>query len=428
MTYRLPPSAAESEQCVIGCCLIEPVKCIPDAQMVFKTSNYFYDLRCRTVWDLICGMRPDSVNLISVRQVLKDANMLSQIGDIQFLSDCESMVTSTANLSEWIKTVQEKKILRDIIATCTDAVASAYENTSATKVLDLVESNILKIRPQENNSKDIRALMQEAISIIEWKSQNWESITGISTGLSDLDKKNDGMHPGEFIVIGAPTSCGKTALALNIIVHNSLNGTSCAFLSAEMLPARLVVRSICAEARVNLKKITEDDLPKMTVVTGKISNSPIHIDNVNGFTIGQVRAYARRLKQQHGIKILAVENIQLITGSGDNREQEIASVSRGLKAIAMELNITVLGLSQLNDDGRLRESRAIGHDADTVWILANDGAWQPLVQPVDLKIEKSRDGETGVVKLIFRKEFTRFEQSEKVSSEDVPKHKPYKDE
>ena len=412
-TDRLPPCAIESEQAIIGCCLIEPVKCITETQMVFKTSDYFYDLRCRTVWDLICGMRPDTVNLISVRQMLKDAGMLAQIGDVNFLSECEDMATSTANLPQWLKAVEEKKILRAIITTCTEAVAMAYDTASATKVLDTVETSILKIRPQENQSKDIRALMQDAIGIIEWRSQNWDKITGLSTGLDDLDKKNDGLHPGEFIVIGAPTSCGKTALALNIIVHNAIAGIPAAFLSAEMMPAKLVVRSLCADARVNFKQISDQDIPKLTVSTGKISNSPIHIDNVNGFTIGQVRAYARRLKQQHGIKLLAVENIQLLSGDGDNREQEIASISRGLKSIAMELNITVLGLSQLNDDGRLRESRAIGHDADTVWILSNDGKWEPLVQPVDLKIEKSRDGETGVVKLTFLKTFTRFEQAAK---------------
>lgn len=415
---RLPPSATESEQAIIGCCLIEPVKCITEVQMIFKTSDYFYDLRCRTVWETICGMRADAVNLITVRQILKDAGMLSQIGDVNFLSECENFVHSTANLPEWVRVVEEKKILRCIITTCTEAVAMAYES-SAIKVLDSVEASILKIRPQENQSKDIRALLQEATAMIEWRSQNWEKITGLSTGLHDLDLLNDGLHPGEFIVIGAPTSCGKTALALNIIVHNALEGVASAFLSAEMLPAKLVVRSLCANAGVNFKRVSNGDVPKLTVSAGKISNAPIHIDNVNGFTIGQVRAYARRLKQQRGIKVLAVENIQLLSGTGDNREQEIASVSRGLKAIAMELNITVLGLSQLNDDGRLRESRAIGHDADTVWILSNDGDWKPLVQPMNLKIEKSRDGETGTVKLVFRKEFTRFEQSSNFSDEEA---------
>jgi replicative DNA helicase len=388
--------------------------------MVFKTSNYFYDLRCRTVWDVMCGMRPDAVNIISVRQILTDSGVFSQIDDVMFLNECENLVTSPANISEWIKTVEDKKILRDVIKTCTEAVALAYENKNAIEVLDVAEYDILKIRPSSNQARDIRTLIKDATDIIEQRAVYWDLITGFPTGLVDLDKMSDGVHEGEFIVIGAPTSCGKTALALNIIVHNALAGVASGFLSAEMMPAKLVVRSLCAEARVNFKKVRDQDVPKLAVAAGKIANAPIYIDSVNGYTIGQVRAYARRMKQQHGIKLLAVENIQLLIGTGDNREQEIASISRGLRGMALELNIAVLGLSQLNDDGRLRESRAIGHDADSVWILSNDGEWQPFIQPVILKVEKSRDGETGNVRLIFRKEFTKFESASKVSDKDYP--------
>lgn len=421
MIDRLPPCSIESEQAVIGSCLIDPAISIPAAQMAFKTSDYFYDLRCRTVWEIICGMRPDAVNMVSLRQMLKDANLLSQIGDVAFLAECEDFVTSTANLPEWIRLVEEKKILRNVIATCTEAVAMAYENNDSIKVLDSVETAILKIRPSENNTRDIRSLMLDAIGLIEKRAQDWNLVTGLSTGLADLDKMTDGLHGGEFIVIGAPTSCGKTALALNIIVHNALKKIPAGFLSAEMIPVRLALRSLCAESRVNFKQIGENEIPAITRSAGRITNSPIHIDSINGFSIGQVRALARRLKQQHGIKILAVENIQLLSGTGDNREQEIASISRGLKGLALELDIAVLGLSQLNDDGKLRESRAIGHDADSAWIIANDGEWQPKIQPVILKVEKCRDGETGIVNLTFVKEHTRFEQPSKVDESDVPK-------
>ena len=420
MIDKLPPSAIEVEQAIIGSCLIEPATVIATVQMVFKTADYFYDLRCRTVWEIVCKMRPEAVNVVSVRQALKDSNLLSQIGDVVFLSECEDFVTSTANIHDWIRTVEEKKILRDVIKTCTEAVAMAYENNSALKVLDSVESSILKIRPSENNTRDIRSLMLDAIGLIEKRAQDWNLVTGFSTGLADLDKMTDGLHGGEFIVIGAPTSCGKTALALNIIVHNALKKIPAGFLSAEMIPVRLALRSLCAESRVNFKQIGDNEIPAMTRAAGRITNSPIHIDSINGFSIGQVRALARRMKQQHGIKILAVENIQLLSGTGDNREQEIASISRGLKGLALELDIAVLGLSQLNDDGKLRESRAIGHDADSAWIIANDGAWQPKIQPVILKVEKCRDGETGIVKLNFLKCFTRFEQSAKVDESDVP--------
>ena len=158
----------------------------------------------------------------------------------------------------------------------------------------------------------------------------------------------------------------------------------------------------------------------MTVAAGKISHAPIYIENANGMTIGQVQAMARRLHQKHGIKIILIDYIQLLIGTGDNREQQISSISKGLKAIAIELKCCVLALSQLTDDGKLRESRAIGHDADSVWKLENNGEWQPHTQPIKLVVEKCRDGETGKVELIFQKQFTRFENVAKITDEDVP--------
>jgi len=187
-----------------------------------------------------------------------------------------------------------------------------------------------------------------------------------------------------------------------------------------MTAVRLALRSLCSEARVNFKQVCESDLAKLTSSVAQLSAAPIHIDSINGMSIGQVRAIGRRMKQQHDIKLLAIENVQLLTGTGDNREQEIASISRGLKGMALELNIPVLGLSQLNDEGKLRESRAIGHDADSAWIITNDGVWQPKIQPVILKVEKCRDGETGNVKLNFLKTITRFEQVAQITDDDIP--------
>ena len=148
-------------------------------------------------------------------------------------------------------------------------------------------------------------------------------------------------------------------------------------------------------------------------MAGKLSNAPIHIENASGMTIGQLTASARRMSQKHGIKIFVVDYIGLILGKGDNREQQIASISKGIKSMAMELNCAVLALSQLNDDGKLRESRAPGQDADSVWKLLNDGEWQKTIQPIKLNVEKCRDGETGVIDLIFKKEHTRFENASK---------------
>ncbi|MFZ1074128.1 MAG: replicative DNA helicase, partial [Verrucomicrobiia bacterium] len=424
---RQPPNSPEMEIGVLGCQLLDPNQCVNNFIQKFKDGALVhYDLRHQVIQSVILAMFEERkpISIITVQQYLKDRGELDQIGGLPYLMQIED-IPSAANFSYYAGIVEEKYTMRRLIKTCTEIMGRVYEASELpNKILEQAEQEILKIRSAPSIAKDIRELMQGAIDLVEKRATNWDLITGLSTGLADLDKMTDGLHGGEFIVIGASTSCGKTALALNIIVHNALKKIPAGFLSAEMIPVRLALRSLCAESRVNFKKIGDNEIPAMTRAAGRITNSPIHIDSINGFSIGQVRAMARRMKQQHGIKILAVENIQLLSGTGDNREQEIASISRGLKGLALELDIAVLGLSQLNDDGKLRESRAIGHDADSAWIIANDGAWQPKIQPVILKVEKCRDGETGIVNLTFVKEHTRFEQSAKVDESDVPNSCP----
>ena len=420
---RLPPNSPEMEIGVLGCQLLEPNQYVNEFIQKFKDGALVhYDLRHQVIQSALLEMfeARKPISVITIMQYLKDKNELEQIGGLPYLLEIDNIPTA-ANFSYYAQIVEEKYTLRRLIKTCTEIVGRAYKtDETSEKILEQAEQEILKIRSTPSVTKNIRTLIGEATSLIEARAQDWNLVTGLSTGLSDLDRMTDGLHGGEFIVIGAPTSCGKTALALNIIAHNAISGIPSGFLSAEMIPVRLALRSLCAEARVNFKQIGEDDIPGMTIAASRIVNSPIHIDSINGFSIGQVRAMARRMKQQYGIKLLAVENIQLLSGTGDNREQEIASISRGLKGLALELDIAVLGLSQLNDDGKLRESRAIGHDADSAWIIANDGDWKPKIQPVILKVEKCRDGETGNVNLTFIKEHTRFEQSAKFSNEDVP--------
>jgi len=421
---RLPPHSNEAEQGVLGCLLLDPNALIGEfIERVKAGSQIYYDLRHVTIQETLTAMfeSRQPIDLITVQQHLKERGMLEQVGGIAYLSQLQDSVPSAANFSYYLDIVFDKATIRKLISTCSAVVGKVFDHEGTVdELLEQVEQDIMKVRPMVRNTKTIKSLMQDAINLVEQRSQNWDLVTGYSTGLSDLDKLTDGIHGGEFIVIGAPTSCGKTALALNIIVHNALKGVPSGMLSAEMQPVKLALRSLCAESRVNFKRIDEHGVGRMIGAAKLITNSPIHLDSINGFSIGQVRALARRMKQQHGIKILAVENIQLLEGNGKNREQEIANVSRGLKGMALELDIAVLGLSQLNDEGRLRESRAIGHDADSAWILSNDGEWQPLVQPVKLTVEKCRDGETGKIDLIFRKEFTRFESASRFEDGNKP--------
>lgn len=394
---RLPPHDTEAEMAVIGCCLTEPERCITEAQMTILQPEYFYDLRCRNAWTRANSMLPSDVNTITIR-----CDSLP----FDFLNQCQDLAVSTANLPSWLEIVEKRFIARRLIQTSQDIIRKSYELADA---LEDAESAILKIRPNKVNQESLSALLLQATGILEKQAESNGEITGYSTGLVDLDRKTDGLHPGEFVVIAALPSCGKTALAVNVSVSNAMRGIPAGVFSAEMRPVQLVVRSLCSESKVNPRELCEEDIKKLIVTTSRVSKSPLHIQSASGFSIGQLKAAIRRMKQQHKIQIAVVDYIQLIAGTGDNREQQIASVSRGLKAIALELDICVIGLSQVNDDGKLRESRAIGQDADSVWVLENDGEWHPINQPVQLKIQKCRDGETGMVRLLFMKQWTRFE-------------------
>jgi replicative DNA helicase len=406
MSDRLPPFDESAEKAVIGCCVTTPAESIPEAGLVITTPEFFYDQRCRRAWQAANSLPAENVNVITLADRMAPA--MDRTAAAMFLGECQEAAFSSANLPSWLDIVQDKFILRRIIAVAGRAMAAAYESSSV-EVLEAFEREALTIRPVKRAESDIRALMGEAIAMIEQRVALGGAISGLSTGLHDLDRKSDGLHPGELIVLAALPSCGKTALAVNIGVHNALAGVPVGILSAEMRPVQLALRSLCSEARVNFKHVTEGDQPALVVQVGRLSRSPLYIQQSNGWTIAQATAQARRWAQQHGIRLLVADYIQRFSAFGENREREIASIGAGFKNIALELGIPVIALSQLNDDGKLRESRALGQDGDSVWKLENDGERQPAVQSVILRIEKCRDGEVGNVPLTFFKTFTRFE-------------------
>jgi replicative DNA helicase len=315
----------------------------------------------------------------------------------------------------------DKFTLRRTIQLCRDFIDRAQAVPDSVPLfLDVMERDVLAIRPNQRAETDVKSLVKESINKLQERYDNPGRIFGITTGLNDLDFLTDGVHGGEMVVIAGLPSTGKSALAGGIAVNAALQSFPVGIFTAEMAPLQIVMRALCSESRVNSKRIDERDIPRIFSPATKISKAPIFIERASGLTIGQVVAMARRMKQRHGIRIVVVDYIQLLQGVGDNREQAVASISNGLKAMALELDCAVLALSQLNDQGRLRESRAIGQDADSVWKLENDGPWEPKIQPITLTVEKCRDGETGQIKLQFLKTITRFECVSPVSDADVP--------
>jgi replicative DNA helicase len=416
-----------------------------------KGVEVFYDLRHQVIFDTLVEMYDNKkpIDLITLQENLKLKNQLEAIGGIPYLSALPDAVPSAANLEYYVEIVREKYVLRKMIQTCTAAVGRVYEHEGKVDgLLDEVERDILKISEDriESTSMKMKDLVHRAINTIEDYHQRQGMITGVGTGFLDFDKMTSGLHGGEMIVIAARPSMGKTSLVMNIVEHVVLEEKQpVGVFSLEMTAESLVLRMLCSRARVNMRNIrdgflAERDFPKLTGAAGKMANAPLYIDDSAGLSILQLRAKARRMYQQYGIKLIVIDYLQLLNASNSRVEnrQEVAMISNGVKALAKELNVPVIVLSQLNrelekDKSRkprlsdLRESGAIEQDADLIALLykpdegKEDDDDKPQDQeaiPVNLLIAKQRNGPTGDVHLTFFKGYTRFESAAKVS--DVP--------
>jgi replicative DNA helicase len=453
---RLPPHSMEAEVGVLSCILIAPNDCMGECIESLKMgAEAFYDLRHQTIFSNLAEMYDSrvAIDVITLQQRLKDKQLLEQVGGLAYLSPLPDAVPSAANLSYYLEIVKEKYLLRKMIHTCTDVVSRVYDFEGEVDMLmDEVERDILRISEArvEGQSSNIKELVKRAINQIEDFHQRQGMLTGVGTGFTDLDKMTSGLHPGEMIVIAARPSMGKTSLAMNIAEHVALEQKlPVGVFSLEMTSESLVLRMLCSRSRVNLRNIrdgflAERDFPKLTGAAGKLANAPLFIDDSSGLSILQLRAKARRMSQQYGIKLFVIDYLQLLHSTArraENRQQEIADISNGVKSLAKELNVPVIVLSQLNrelekDKNRkprmsdLRESGSIEQDADLVGLLYkpnsgdDDDSAAPSEEqdavPVNLLIAKQRNGPTGDVHLTFMKSYTRFENAAKISDDDVP--------
>jgi replicative DNA helicase len=382
---------------------------------------------------------------------LKDRNLLEAAGGVAYLASLPDAVPSAANLAYYADIVREKHLLRRMIQTCTGAVARVHESEGEVEaLLDEIERDVLQLSEErvESNVRTIKDLVRTAISTIEEFHQRQGMLTGLSTGFADFDKLTTGLHGGEMIVIAARPSMGKTSLAMNIAEHAAIDQRlPVGVFSLEMTAESLVLRMLCSRSRVNLRSIREGflaerDFPKLTGTAGKLAGAPLFIEDTSNLSILQLRAKARRMYLQYGVKLFVVDYLQLLHSTArraENRQQEIADISNGIKALAKELNVPVIVLSQLNREvekeknrkprlSDLRESGAIEQDADLVALLYrpnsgdDDEAPTPEQEaiPVNLLIAKQRNGPQGEVNLTFLRAYTRFESAAKVSPDDIP--------
>ena len=451
--HRTPPHSVEAEQGVLGSMLISPRETI--AECVEKINEeYFYVPAHRTIYNVLVDLwnTGQAIDLITFTQVLRDRHLLDSVGGAAFVTSLFTFVPTAANVGYYLEIVRDKYILREIISAATESVRCAYEEQDeVNNLLDEVEQRIFAVGEDRFKGQmlSMKDQVMEAIEAIEKLYERKGGITGISTGFVEFDRMTSGLHPAEMIVIAARPSVGKTSLAMNIAEYVAIDERlPVGIFSLEMTAESLILRMLCSRSRVNLRNVREGflaerDFPKLTGAATKLSSAPLFIDDSSGLSILQLRAKARRMFQQYGIKLFVIDYLQLVHSTArraDNRQQEIADISSGIKALAKELNVPVIVLSQLNreverEKGRpprlsdLRESGAIEQDADLVGLLyrptkdGDDSATDQArseAEPINLLIAKQRNGPADEdVCLTFLKPYTRFESAAKIQAADV---------
>ena len=427
----------------LSCMLKDPTNIIPDA-ITETNREFFYIPAHRIVYELICELyqtRPNgALDVIVLNSELQDRELMEKVGGPRFVAELLDDVPTTAMFGPYCEVLKKKFILRRVISDCTECAAQAYEHPEDAAVfLDGVEKRVLKIRDETENEKDIKSMKSSVCTVV----QQLEEIVsggvsaGLMTGFRDLDKMTNGLHGGEMIVVAARPAMGKTSFVMNIVENISIREekpVASAIFSLEMSAESLVQRVLCSRSKVHMSKIrggflSKADFPKLMKVAGEMAEAPIWIDDTPGLSINELRAKARRLKQQHDIGFIAIDYLQLLkapdTAARDGREKEVAEISGGIKGIAKELNIPIIVLAQLNrnPDGRggtpkmsdLRESGSIEQDADLVGLLMredyyaeNDEEREETQGVAKFIIAKQRNGSTGDVPLSFENEFMRF--------------------
>ncbi|MDE2021083.1 MAG: replicative DNA helicase, partial [Patescibacteria group bacterium] len=439
----LPPHSPQAEQGVLGCILADPTNCLPTVAEAIESES-FYDLRHREIFDHCRRMMDNGIpiDLITLQARMSEAKMLDNVGGILYLNEIQDSITSPANLPYYLEIVAEKSLLRRVLSACIESADEIREWTGGVdELVDRIETRMIGFSLARNQKKTdaIKSVVHRAIDAIQYRFDHQGEVTGIKTGFPDLDNMTDGLHAGEMWVIAARPSMGKTSLAMNIVERVALEEKlPVGVFSLEMSSESLVTRMICSLSRANLRQInrgflSESDFPKICTASTRIGNSRLFIDDTAGLSILQLRARARRMGQQHGIKLFVVDYLQLLNAAGkrseENRQQEIADISGGLKAMAKELNVPVIVLAQLNREiekdrkrkprlSDLRESGAIEQDADLVGLLykpesSEDEDQECEAAQVNLLIAKQRNGPTGDVNLTFLKPYTRFESAAK---------------
>lgn len=431
---KIPPQSLEAEVAVLGSMLLDKDAISHSVERLNELS--FYKEGHKKIFTAIAKLYNENkaVDLITVVEQLKKSGDLDEAGGASYITSLASSVPTSANILHYAKIVREKMVLRSLINSATGIVTECYNSgQNVDELLDKAEQVIFDIAQKKFDSRftPIKDIIKSSIDTIDKLYQRKEHVTGVATGFTKLDMQTAGLQPSDLIIVAGRPSMGKSALASCIVEHvGVVEKKPVAFFSLEMSKEQLVQRLLCSHARVdaqNVRKgfLSQSDWPKLVTAAGKLSDAPIYIDDTPGVTVMELRAKARRLKAQHDIQLMVVDYLQLMAGIGnqDNRQQQISDISRSLKALARELHIPLIAISQLSravenrTDHRpqlsdLRESGAIEQDADVVILLLREEYYNPTEEnrgKATAIIAKQRNGPVGDVDLAFIHQFTRFE-------------------
>ena len=429
---KVPPQSLEAERAVLGAILLEPAL-LPRA-VELLTPEEFYKEAHRRIFAAMIQLfeRGEAPDTIMVAETLRRDGVFEEVGGHTLLATLQEEGTVATQFASYTAIVREKALLREMIRVAREIVEEGYEETDDVQgLLDRAEQMLFRIsqRRFQRTAFPVREILDAAIKHIEMLYHRKEDITGLATGFTDLDKMTSGLQRSDFVIIAGRPSTGKTAFALNIAAHAAVElHRPCLIFSLEMSKEQLVQRLICAEARVDSRNVRsgfmqQGEWSRIVNAAGRLHEAPLFIDDTANLSVLEARAKARRIQAEHRLELVVIDYLQLMQGRwrAENRQQEISEISRSLKALAKELNVPVVALSQLSravearGEGLprlsdLRESGALEQDADLIMFLARKESTPEIeAGTTDLVIGKHRNGPTGRLELVFHAEYTRFD-------------------
>ncbi len=434
LVRRIPPHSAEAEKSVIGAMLMSEEAAMAAEEIL--NGEDFYDRQLGAVFETMKKLSDDRKPLdeVTLKAALEKQDLPEEVKSMEFIKDILLAVPTSANIREYAGIVRDRATLRRLIAASAEIESACYAGAEETEtILDNAEKSIFQVVQQRSAAgyTTVKEVVYRTLEAIAAASRSKSHITGLETGFLDLDYKTSGFQNSDFILVAARPSMGKTAFVLNIVEYMALRKNwPCAVFSLEMSSESLMNRMLSMESRVDSQKIrtgrmNDEEWSRVVEASGVIANSSIVIDNTPGITLRELRSKARKFKIDLDIKVIFIDYLQLMSGSGKpgaSRQQEISDISRGLKSLARELNVPVVDLSQLNrsaetrDDHRpmlsdLRESGAIEQDADVVMFIYRDDYYHKDTEEkniAEIIIAKQRNGPIGTTKLVWLPEYTKF--------------------